>query len=85
MAARTPGTKTPYPGFIEPALATSITKVPSGPVFDLGYQLWLDPGTAMRALPARTDIVSQNGHVGKVPTASFVLGGSHSANVVVAA
>jgi hypothetical protein len=30
MAARTPGTKAPYPSFIEPALATSIDKVPSG-------------------------------------------------------
>jgi bifunctional non-homologous end joining protein LigD len=30
MAPRTPGTKAPYPGFIEPALATSIDKVPSG-------------------------------------------------------
>jgi bifunctional non-homologous end joining protein LigD len=28
--ARTPGTKAPYPGFIEPALAASIDKVPSG-------------------------------------------------------
>jgi bifunctional non-homologous end joining protein LigD len=30
MAARKPGIKAPYPGFIEPALATSIEKVPSG-------------------------------------------------------
>jgi bifunctional non-homologous end joining protein LigD len=30
MAARKPGTKAHYPDFIEPALATSITKVPSG-------------------------------------------------------
>jgi bifunctional non-homologous end joining protein LigD len=30
MAARKPGVKAPYPGFIEPALATSIDKVPSG-------------------------------------------------------
>ena len=30
MAGRTPGTKAPYPGFVEPALATTITKVPSG-------------------------------------------------------
>jgi hypothetical protein len=30
MAARTPGTKAPYPGFIEPALARSLDKVPSG-------------------------------------------------------
>jgi bifunctional non-homologous end joining protein LigD len=30
MAARKPGVKAPYPGFITPALATSITKVPSG-------------------------------------------------------
>jgi hypothetical protein len=29
MAARKPGIKAPYPGFIEPALGTSITKVPS--------------------------------------------------------
>src|ERR1700743_3593809 len=30
MAARKPGVKALYPGFIEPALATSIEKVPSG-------------------------------------------------------
>src|ERR1700761_6921299 len=30
MAGHTPGTKAPYPGFIEPALAASIDKVPSG-------------------------------------------------------
>jgi bifunctional non-homologous end joining protein LigD len=30
MAARKVGLKAPYPGFIEPALATSIEKVPSG-------------------------------------------------------
>jgi bifunctional non-homologous end joining protein LigD len=30
MADRKPGIKANYPGFIEPALATSITKVPSG-------------------------------------------------------
>jgi bifunctional non-homologous end joining protein LigD len=30
MAGRKPDTKAPYPGFIEPALATSIEKVPSG-------------------------------------------------------
>jgi bifunctional non-homologous end joining protein LigD len=31
MAAQSkPGTKAPYPGFIEPALATSVDKVPSG-------------------------------------------------------
>jgi len=30
MATRKPGIKASYPGFIEPALATSIEKVPSG-------------------------------------------------------
>ncbi len=30
MADRKPGIKANYPGFVEPALATSITKVPSG-------------------------------------------------------